>query len=126
MILILRHTPPRKRRPGPPRKGRIYDPEFVAWMHRQPCLIDLRASAIECQPGYECFGRITFHHVRNHGSGRDDRRGLALCLAHHLEGFGKFSIEKLGKTNFQELFGVDLEAEILRYNDDYEATRLPL
>jgi hypothetical protein len=51
---------------------------------------------------------------------RTIRRIVVLCEAHHLHDFGMDSIERLGKKNFQERFGIDLELVIERLNRKYE------
>ena len=103
-----------KKRRAKPRRGRVIDKDFVAWMHTQPCLVRTMARL--------CSGPITFHHVREFGSPKDDRRGLALCTAHHLHCY-EASIHRLGKIQFQRTHGVNIEAAIADYNERYEQER---
>lgn len=71
----------------------------------------------------DCAGRITFHHVRRFGEPKNDRRGIALCVRHHLQEGGPTSIHGLGKAKFQKEFGVNLEDAIQFYNSKYERER---
>lgn len=88
----------------------MVDREFLAWMHSEGrCAVH----------GTERCGPFTVHHVRFCGNSRDDRRVIGLCAPMHLHDAGKFSIERLGKDKWSRLFGVDIEAEIARYNSDY-------
>lgn len=108
---ILKRTPVPRRR-SKPRIDRLVDRSFLDWLHRQPCLI-------EGKGGHGCEGRITAHHVREHGSTKNDRRALALCQAAHLYQSGADSIERLGKQKWQEKFGVDIQLAIRDYNELY-------
>lgn len=89
----------------------MVDKDYLAWMHERICLCSFKAPI--------CSGRITVHHVRTLGSPKNDRRVLTLCEAHHLHDFSDYSIERLGKAKFQDLYAVDIETEILRYNEAY-------
>ena len=105
-----------------PRRGRVVDKDFLAWMELQPCLVH----------GYGCVAPIftmdhtwmTTHHVRKYGSPKNDRRVLRLCAPTHQEtADSKQSIEALGKEAWQKLHGVDIEAAIADYNARYESER---
>lgn len=64
---------------------------------------------------------VTVHHVRRHGEPKNDRRTVPLLAHYHLIGIGgKDSIEYLGKQKFEEKYGVDLEASIVKLNEQYE------
>lgn len=90
-----------------PRRGRVIDKDYLAWMATQPCMISGRPA--------------TVHHVRFCGSPKDDRRTLPLAPEYHMIGFGsETSIEALGKAKFEARYGVDIEAEIREYNERYE------
>lgn len=100
----------RPKRPGPPRRGRVVDLDYMAWLHRQPCLISGRHG-------------VTVHHVREFGSQKNDRRTLPLIPLYHLiqaDPHQKESIEALGKKQWQEKHDVDIEAAIMRYNSQYD------
>lgn len=66
-----------------------------------------------------CSTPYSVHHLRHCGSPKDDRRVLGLCYALHLHDWGMHCIERLGKEKFAAYWGVDIEAEIARYNEDY-------
>jgi hypothetical protein len=81
----------------------------MAWLASQPPLV---AGA----------GRMTIHHVRRCGEPKNDRRTVPLPEEKHLIQHGPYtSIEALGKKKFEERYGVDLEAAIVRYNEQYAA-----
>jgi len=96
---------------GTPRRGRVVDTDYLAWMAKQPPLVG--------------YGPVTVHHVRRFGEPKDDRRTVPLPAAYHMIGYGsRTAIEALGKEKFQARFGIDLEAAIIRYNERYERERL--
>lgn len=107
----------RAKRPGPPRRGRVVDLKYLTFM----------ASLNECAVfhfstrGYECSGRNTTHHVREWGSPKDDRKTIRLCEGHHLHDFSMFSIERLGKVEFEQRTGLSIQALIVYYNEAYES-----
>jgi hypothetical protein len=47
-----------------------------------------------------------------------------LCPEHHQIQFGTGSIESLGKAKFEARYGVDLEAAILEYQEQYDSEKL--
>jgi hypothetical protein len=107
-----KRTAPRKRRRGGARRGRAVDEAYLAWMAQQPPLVG--------------SGPVTVHHVRRFGEPKNDRRTVPLPAEYHMHDFGPNAIERIGKQKFQTLFGVDLEAAIVRYNERYEfETRRP-
>ena len=113
----VRRSPVQKKRPGKPRRGRVVDKEFLEWVAEQPCLVhgDHSVACIRWMDG------ITIHHVRRNGEPKSDRRVIPLCPATHLHDFGPESIERLGKKEFEKRHGIDIEAAILRYNEEYES-----
>ena len=97
---------PIKPRRSKPRRGRIVDTKYLAWMAAQPCLISGR--------------RATVHHVRFCGSPKDDRRTLPLAPEYHMIQQGpRTSIEALGKAKFERRYKVNIEAAIVAYNTRY-------
>jgi hypothetical protein len=111
---MIRRTPVKKRR-SKPRRGRVVDEDFLAWMATQGCLVHL-----VCPEG----SQITIHHVREFGSPKNDRRTLTLCTHAHMEAFSKReSIEALGKKAWELLHGVSIEGAIGLYNRRYESER---
>ena len=97
-------SPVRKRR-SKPRRGRIKDERYLAWMAQQPCMISGKPA--------------TVHHVRFFGSCKDDRRTLPLAPEYHQIQAGPLSIEVLGKSRFEAMHGVSIEAKILEYQRAY-------
>lgn len=110
----IKRSAPRKRRPGPPRRGRIIDRDFMEFARERGCILRKK---------HQCRGSITFHHVRECGSPKNDRRGIGLCEAGHLHDAGQFSIERLGKEQWQTYWAVDLEQEIAALNAVYSIAR---
>lgn len=93
-----------------PRRGRVVDTDYLAFIHTQPCAVIYG----------EHSGCMTAHHVRRFGEPKNDRRVIPLCEAHHMHDFGKYSIERLGKRKFEAHFGVSLELLILGYQKRYK------
>lgn len=108
---MTRSLPPKRR--SKPRRGRVRDFAYLVFLHDLPCLLSGRGDT-------QCAGYLTCHHVRFCGSMRDDFRTVPLCCAHHIEGCGNDSIERLGRRKWEEKFGIDLEAAIVNYNAAYE------
>jgi hypothetical protein len=96
-----------KAKRGKPRRGRLTDKAYLAWMAKQACMIS--------------GARATVHHVRRYGEPKNDKRTLPLAPEYHMIQNGpRTSIEALGKAKFEARYGVDLEAAIVRYNELYE------
>ena len=90
-----------------------------AWPRGRPRLPRLASPAAGCVNGGIT---ATVHHVRFCGSPKDDRRTLPMEAGYHQEQEGPESIEKLGKTKWQALHGVDIEAQISKYQRNYLET----
>ena len=104
----MNRVPIPKRR-SKPRRGRVVDKNYRAWIAAQPCMIS-------GQPA-------TVHHVRRCGEPKSDHRILPLAPEYHQIQFGPHtSIEALGKTKFEAMYGVNLETRIVQYQREYEAT----
>ena len=110
----MKRVPIPKRR-SKPRRGRVVDKAFMAWMHTQPCLV---RGLFGTSP---CSGPITFHHLRSLGGQKNDQVGLPLCEAHHLHDAGPDAIHRLGKWRFAERFALDLDLEARKYRQAYVA-----
>jgi hypothetical protein len=93
-----------------PRRGRVIDLDYLAWLHTQPGVVN----------GGKCY---SVHHVRSFGSPKNDRRAIPLEFGYHTEQEGAQSIERMDKQKWQEWTGVDIEKEISRLNKLYEETR---
>lgn len=110
----MKHTAIPKRR-SKPRRGRVYDPDFMAFCH----------ATFGCQVTYSggCNGPNTFHHVKaGPGWPKDDTRGLMLCFNHHEAQGLPNSIENLGKRKFETMHGIDVEERIAQNQREYVAT----
>ena len=100
-------TPVKRKRSGGPRKGRVVDEKYLAWIAARPCMISGR--------------RSTVHHVRFCGSPKNDRRTLPLAPEYHqIQPGPHTSIEALGKAKFEARYGVDIESAIAKYNEQYQ------
>ncbi len=91
-----------------PRRGRIICREQLAFIAAQPCCISGRPA--------------TVHHVRQFGSPRDDTRTIPLAPEFHLIQCGRYSIESMGKRNFEAHHGVDIEELVSQYRALYLAS----
>jgi len=110
-IFGFKRVPVKKRR-GKPRRGRVVDKEYLAWIAQQPCMISGKPA--------------TVHHVRFCGSPKNDRRTLPLAPEYHQIQNGPYtSIEALGKKKFEARYGVDLEAAIVKYNEQFDLIDIP-
>ena len=98
-------------RPNPkrakPRRGRVIDRKFLTWAAGEPCCITGLHPA-------------TSHHLREFGSPKNDRRIIRLIENLHLHEAGMFSIERLGKREFQRHWNINIEAEIAKLRGRYE------
>lgn len=84
-----------------PRRGRVIDRDYLAWMATQPCCVTGEWPA-------------TTHHVRSFGSPKDDRRTIRLVARLHMlvaEVPGQPCIER-SKAQFEKRYGIDIETEI--------------
>lgn len=95
-----------------PKPKRIRDEQYLAWIRTKPCLACI----------YHKDSYIDAHHVLPMGGGKmgsktDDRRTVPLCRDAHQRYHDK------GRVRFEEIYGLDLEAEILKLN--WEFDRLP-
>lgn len=75
---IRRKTWLRSRRPTDRRSTRVRDPEYMAWIRRQPCA----ASALS-----PCHGRVEADHTgrRGYGQRAHDATCIPLCHSHHMQ-----------------------------------------
>jgi hypothetical protein len=88
------------------RRGRVVSSNFMAFVRRRGCILLGK---------HTCCGPVTFHHVRSHGSPKDDTWGIGLCAFGHLIDWNsRTSIEALGKAKFEELWGISIAAECER------------
>lgn len=109
----MKRTAVRRRRPGPPRRGRVVDKKYMAWMHETAtCLVTGKRRDANGWP-------LELHHVRKlAGDQKDDRRVVPLLREFHRT--GPNSVEKRGDAWFQDALPfVDFEASIIEYNLRY-------
>lgn len=107
---IKRSTTPIRKVRSTPRKGRVIDRKFMGFMAKLPCLVTNELPA-------------TTHHVRFCGSPKSDRRTIRLVARLHMltnETPGEPCIERIGKGAFEARYGIDIEAAIADYNEQYE------
>lgn len=110
----MKRSPVRKKRPGPPRRGRIVNFPFMQMVRERGCILAKNLY-------HYCDGPTQFHHIRATGSPKNDERGIGLCPYLHLNGIGKYSIERLGKRGFEDHWNVDLETEMRLNQEAWEA-----
>lgn len=99
--------PVRKVRIGPPRKGLVLDPQYLAFIRKQPCIC--------C--GTRKYVEAAHVGVRGLGARCSDREVLPLCSAHHVQ--GPEAQHVLGKS-FWNHWGLDRSALISTFNEQYE------
>ena len=108
---MIRTSIPRRR--SKPRRGVLVNPRYLIFIHTRRCLLSMREDT-------RCSGMLNAHHVRPSRDPRNDERTVPLCEGHHLQAFGPDAIHRLGQKRWQEKFDVDLEAEILWLQSEFE------
>ena len=126
----LKRSPVRKKRPGPPRRGRVVDKSYIKFIHTLPCAIYKHPRFVvvdgkKIDVTTHSTGQSTLTeaaHVGERGLGQkcSDREVIPLCAEHHRT--GSESHHALGKK-FWEHYGIDREAAITEYNRQYDAQR---
>jgi hypothetical protein len=86
-----------------PKPQRLRHKGYIAWIRRQPCLID-RAPA-------------QAHHSTSVGAFGSDLRAVPLCHRHHQE------LHRMGRVRFEEKYRLDLTEEILSLLERYISAR---
>lgn len=107
--LPKRTSAPNRKRSGPPRRGRVHDPEYLAWIREQPCVVTF------CK-----IPRSEAAHVgeiRGLGQKCSDHETIPLCVWHHGPE-GPQSHHRLGK-GFWPFWGLDRDALIAEYRERY-------
>jgi hypothetical protein len=103
------------RRRSKPRRGRVYDHDFVEGVYNQGCVIREHGTT-DAAKEHVCDTRPTIHHVRRFGSPKDDHRILPICESGHLHDAGPHSIER-GKAQWQRWWGIDIEGMVEWYRE---------
>lgn len=114
---MISRSPIKRRRPGKPRRGRVRDPKYLAWLREQWCAI------CEFRPGSEAgTGHIEAAHVGERGLGQksDDRAAIPLCVRHHRTGADSHHV--LGKK-FWAHHRLDRDLLVAACNAEFEAQR---
>lgn len=88
---------------------RVLDPKYLQWIRNLECL---------CSPDEPCFPSVEAHHVAPRGGGKvgskaDDSRAVPLCSIHHR------SYHAHGRTPWEAVHRIDLEAAIVQLNERY-------
>ena len=105
---------PVKRKRSKPRRGRVRDPKYLAWIRTLPCIL----SACEHCRCFIC-APIEAAHVGERGLGQkcSDRETVPLCAAHHR--LDRHSHHRLGHI-FWTFHGLTRDAIIADLNARYE------
>jgi hypothetical protein len=121
MNLIKRNTRPNAKRPGPPRRGRVIDRDYMDWIRTLQCVVCAQ-QVIGYWFGVQRSSRTEAAHVGQRGIGQksSDRETIPLCAEHHR--LGKDSVHRLGK-NFWQHHGIDRYALIRELQARYEKER---
>lgn len=92
------------------RRKAVQDPEYLAWVKQQPCLI-----------GVDCRGVVEAHHEppKSHAGEWSDASCLALCSRHHTQRH-----HVLGPHLFAEKYGISLAARALELRGRYLAEQV--
>lgn len=82
-----------------PKPNRLKNPDYLAWIRRQPCLVDHVVAQA--------------HHTMSRGAGGSDYRSVPLCPQHHRE------CHRRGGSWFQETYRLDFTEEVIRLMETY-------
>lgn len=118
VLVSVRRTRVRSKRRGPPRRGRVVDLDKLAFMAEVDICDVARFS--KTSAAYDCSGRLTTHHVRDHGSPKNDHDTMRLCEGHHQHDCSMFAIERLGKVKFEAYTGLSIRMLIDHHQGEYE------
>ena len=83
--------------------GKGSDPDKLAWIRTQPCVV-----------GLFCLPPVEAHHVRVHGSRATDRLVAPACYRHHHE---------MTPTQVAKVYGVDWLFEAEEYETIWQARK---
>ena len=122
----MKRTPVRKKRKGPPRRGRVLDPKYLAFIRTLPCVCCNIENWRSCCYWVMSLAMFTYPseaaHTGPHGLSQksNDRTAIPLCAEHHRT--GKDSYERLGKKfwSFWGLDRIDLTKKLQkRYEEEH-------
>jgi hypothetical protein len=86
-----------------PKPVRLKDKSYLAWVRRQPCLVDYVVAEA--------------HHTVSRGAGGSDYRSVPLCIRHHKE------VHRMGREAFQVKYRLDFGEEIVRLMEIFISAR---
>jgi len=86
-----------------PKPVRLKDKDYLAWIRRQPCLVDYVVAEA--------------HHTTSRGAGGSDYRSIPLCLRHHKEA------HRLGRVSFELKHRLDFREEVIRLLEIFISAR---
>lgn len=114
---FLKRSSVRKKRTGPPRRGRLIDDGYKGFIANLPCMVCVKGAT---ERGIPQASHTEVAHVGTRGLGQkcSDRETIPLCAHHHRT--LKTAIHVIGRPEFERVHGVNIEAEILRLNEAYE------
>lgn len=109
----------KRRRSGPPRRGRVIDARYKAWIATLPCIACFPAWFKIDWPDRQQSPTEVAHVgvIRGLGQKCSDRDTAPLCAAHHRTGPSAHHV--IGK-NFWDFHGLDRIATIERLNREYD------
>jgi len=86
-----------------PKPVRLKDKAYVAWIRRQPCLVDYVVAEA--------------HHTVTRGAGGSDYRSVPLCIRHHKEA------HRMGRASFEAKHRLDFTEEVIRLLEIFISAR---
>lgn len=86
-----------------PKPSRLQSPGYLAWIRRQPCLVDYVVAQA--------------HHSITRGRGGSDYRCVPLCVRHHNE------VHRMGSTSFEAKYRLDFMEEVIRLLEIFISAR---
>jgi hypothetical protein len=129
--ICLGRKPIRKRR-AKPRRGRVTDPKYLAWIRTLPCVV-CNVLADNSDFSWRIWSRLVYNRLQRspteaahsgpHGLGQkaDDRQALPLCMMCHRE--GPNSYHRLSRRFFA-FHGLDRDMIVQELNSRYDAISL--
>lgn len=86
-----------------PKPVRLKDKDYLAWVRRQPCLVDYVVAEA--------------HHTVTRGAGGSDYRSVPLCFRHHKE------CHRVGRSSFEARHRLDFTEEVIRLMEIFISAR---
>lgn len=110
--MIARRKPISRKRAGPPRKGRLLDPQYLDWIRAQQCVI----CALNGPP--PSWADVEAAHIGRRGLGQkcSDHETIPLCAYYHR--ISNRSAHATG-ANFWDIHSLDRQILIAGYRQRY-------